>query len=165
MIPSRSCACSKPRSAATTAVPHPPSQRPPLSNSSAPSLTAAPPLPPTARREAVEVNRQGVLQVPARHHLIPPRVAAAVPRSGDGIRLRRRKQNRKYPHNKIISNLELENRAPCLPKLTCLSTPFIIRLKVEVLCFLFLTQPVCMVPNQDTRNLYLQVDDKRCARK
>ena len=40
-----------------------------------------------------------------------------------------------------------------------LCTPFIIRLKVEVLCVLFLTQPACMVPNQNTKNLYLQADD------
>ena len=41
-------------------------------------------------------------------------------------------------------------------------TLFIIRLKVEVLCVLFLTQPVCMVPNHNSRNLNLQADDKRC---
>ena len=44
-----------------------------------------------------------------------------------------------------------------------LCTPFIIRLKVEVLCVLFLTLPVCIGPNQNTRNLYLQADDKRCT--
>ena len=42
-----------------------------------------------------------------------------------------------------------------------LNTPFIIRLKVEILCVLFLTQPVCM--SQDTRNPYLQADEKRCT--
>ena len=50
-------------------------------------------------------------------------------------------------------------------KTTNSTTPFIIRLKVEVSCVLFLTQPVCMVPNQNTQNLYLQVDDKRCINK
>ena len=40
-------------------------------------------------------------------------------------------------------------------------TPFIIRLKVEVLCVLFFgTMPTA--PKQNTRNLYLQADDKRC---
>ena len=38
-------------------------------------------------------------------------------------------------------------------------------LVVEVSCVLFLTQPVCIVPNQDTQNLYLQADGKRCIGK
>ena len=42
------------------------------------------------------------------------------------------------------------------------STLFIICLKVEVSCVLFFTQPVCLVPNQNTRNLYLQADDEWC---
>ena len=43
-----------------------------------------------------------------------------------------------------------------------LNTPFIIRLKVEILCFVF--DPACVyVPNQDTRNPYLQADEKRCT--
>ena len=36
-------------------------------------------------------------------------------------------------------------------------------LKVEVSCVVFVIQPVCPVPNQNTRNLYLQADDKRCT--
>ena len=40
-------------------------------------------------------------------------------------------------------------------------TSFIIRFKVEVPSVLLLTQPVCMVPNENTRNLYFQADDKR----
>ena len=35
---------------------------------------------------------------------------------------------------------------------------------VEFSCVLFLTQPVCMVSNQNTQNLYLQADDKRCKK-
>ena len=35
------------------------------------------------------------------------------------------------------------------------TTPFNIHLKIEASCVLFLTQPVCMVPNQNKRNLYL----------
>ena len=27
---------------------------------------------------------------------------------------------------------------------------------------MFLTQPVCMVPNQNTRNIYLRADNKQC---
>ena len=42
------------------------------------------------------------------------------------------------------------------------STPFIICLKVEASSVLFLTQSVCMVHKQNTQNLYLQADDKRC---
>ena len=43
------------------------------------------------------------------------------------------------------------------------STPLIIRSEVDVLCVLFWTQPACMVQNQNTRNIYLQADDKRCT--
>ena len=35
-------------------------------------------------------------------------------------------------------------------------------LVVDIGCILFWTQPVCMVPNQTTRNFYLQADDKKC---
>ena len=42
------------------------------------------------------------------------------------------------------------------------NTPLIIRSEVDVSCVLLWTQPVCMVQNQNTRNIYLKADDKRC---
>ena len=42
-------------------------------------------------------------------------------------------------------------------------TSLITLMDVDVSCVLFWTQPACMVQNQNTRNIYLQADDKQCS--